>query len=36
MPGVVVFAHRLRLTALRRRADHFNRTDEFYPRTGER
>jgi hypothetical protein len=34
MPGVVVFADRLRLTALRRRADHFNRTNEFYPCAG--
>ena len=34
MPGVVVFADRLRVTALRRRADHFNRTDECYPCAG--
>jgi hypothetical protein len=34
MPGVVVFADRLRLTALRRRADHFNSANECYPGAG--
>ena len=34
MPDVVVFNGRLRITALRRRADHFNSANESYLRAG--